>query len=136
MDFIEVAKRILEENMALKEGETFLVIYDETTLQIGESLFEAGALLGAKSVAMRIKKMAKSGMEPFPIVAEAMADADVVVAATAASLTHTKAKKDACSKGARIATMPGITEDMFFHGPITADYKIVRELTERVSGLL
>jgi leucyl aminopeptidase (aminopeptidase T) len=134
--FIGVAKRLLKDNMALREGEALLIIYDETTLRIGESLFEAGAELGARTVALRVRKLAKSGEEPFPVVAQAMAGSDVVIAATAASLTHTQAKKNACKAGARIATMPGITEDMFFKGPINADYTEVAELTGRVSAVL
>jgi leucyl aminopeptidase (aminopeptidase T) len=135
-DFIGAAKRLLQDNMGLREGESLLVIYDETTLRIGESLFEAGAELGARALALRIRRMAKSGEEPFPVVAQAMAGSDVVIAATAASLTHTQAKKNACKAGARIATMPGITEDMFFKGPITADYNEVEALTKRVTAIL
>jgi leucyl aminopeptidase (aminopeptidase T) len=65
-----------------------------------------------------------------------MAESDVVVAPTGASLTHTQAKKNACKAGARVATMPKITEDMFFNGPITADYNKVAELTKRVNVFL
>jgi leucyl aminopeptidase (aminopeptidase T) len=32
--------------------------------------------------------------------------------------------------------MPGITEDMFFHGPITADYNQVEALTKKVTAIL
>ncbi|MDR1058567.1 MAG: aminopeptidase [Treponema sp.] len=134
--FIEAAKGLLQNNMGLQKGESLLVIYDETTLRIGESIFEAGAELGARTVALRIQRMAKSGEEPFPVVTQAMAGSDVVIAATAASLTHTQAKKNACKAGARIATMPGITEDMFFKGPITADYHEVEALTKRVTVVL
>jgi len=133
---IGVAKRILTDNMGLTPGEALLVVYDESTLKIGEGFFEAGSLLGARTVALRIKRMEKGGMEPFPVVAAAMAGSDVVIAATGASLTHTQARKAACAAGARIATMPGITEEMFFQGPITADYGEVKKLTERVSARL
>jgi leucyl aminopeptidase (aminopeptidase T) len=136
MDFIGVAKRLLLENMGLKAGESLLVIYDETTLRIGESLFAAGLELDARALALRMRKMAKSGMEPFPATAAAMLASDVVVAATGASLTHTQAKKNACAAGARIATMPGITEDMFFNGPIIADYAKVENLSRAVSACL
>jgi leucyl aminopeptidase (aminopeptidase T) len=135
-DFISVAKRILQDNMGLKEGESLLVVYDETTLQIGESLFEAGVELGAKSLALRMQRLAKSGMEPFPTAAQAMASSDVVIAATGASLTHTQAKKNACQQGARIATMPGITADMFLNGPITADYNQIKRITEGITPAL
>ena len=42
MELTEVSRRLLSENMGLNPGETLLVLYDETTLRIGESLFEAG----------------------------------------------------------------------------------------------
>ncbi|MDR1979578.1 MAG: aminopeptidase [Synergistaceae bacterium] len=136
MDIIEVAKRLLTDNMGLKTGETLLVVYDETTLRIGETLFEAGVQLGAKAIALRTPLLSKNGEEPFPVAARAMAESDVVVAATGTSLTHTQAKKNACKAGARVATMPRITEDMFFNGPITADYGKVEALTKRVNVFL
>ncbi|WP_367339144.1 aminopeptidase [Aminivibrio sp.] len=136
MDFAGVARRILEENMGLKSSETFLVLYDQTTLRIGESLFEAAGMIGAKALAMRMPLLSKNGEEPIAPAAAAMAHSDVVIAATGTSLTHTQAKKKACAAGARIATMPKITEDMFFNGPITADYAKVADLTRRVTALV
>ena len=53
MELTEVSRQLLRENMGLKPGETLLVLYDETTLRIGESLFEAGVALGAQAVALR-----------------------------------------------------------------------------------
>lgn len=136
MDFIGVAKRLLSDNMGLNPDETLLILYDETTLRIGESLFTAGGLLKAKVMALRMPPLSQNGEEPFAPAASAMAAADVVIAATATSLTHTQARKKATMTGARIATMPGITEDMFFNGPITADYGKVAALTERVTEVL
>ena len=136
MHSLEVAKRLLANNMGLQSGESLLVIYDETTLSIGESLFQAGVELGAQAIAMRVPQLSKNGEEPFPVVAEAMASSDIIVVPTATSLTHTQARKNACKAGARVATMPRITEDMFFNGPITADYNKVAALTLRVNELL
>ena len=52
------------------------------------------------------------------------------------SITHTRAKIEAAEAGARIATMPGITEEMFAMGAMTADYSRVMALTEQVTDLL
>ena len=41
-----------------------------------------------------------------------MAAADVVLAPTVQSLSHTAARKAASEAGARIATLPGVTEEM------------------------
>ncbi len=136
VDFIDVSRRLLKDNMGLRSGERLIVIYDETTLRIGESLFLAGCDLGAKAAAIRIPVLARNGMEPDDIVAAAMKAADVVAAPTGASLTHTQARKNACAAGARVATMPRITEDMYFNGPITADYAVVEAVTKRYTKML
>ena len=133
---VEIAEHLLRQNLALKDGEQLLIIVDETTLSIGEALFEAGRNLGAKVVEMQIQPLGKSGAEPIPIVSQSMLSADVVVAATAHSLTHTQARKRACAAGARIATMPGITVEMFAGGALAADYEQIAARTHKLADLL
>lgn len=118
MDFLAAAKNLLDVNMGLKSGERLLVLYDETTLKIGESLFAAGTQLGANALAIRMPVLPRNGMEPDPAVVGAMEQADVVVAPLGASITHTQARKKAAAAGARVATMPRIT------GVILEDEKI------------
>jgi leucyl aminopeptidase (aminopeptidase T) len=122
--------------MDLKAGESFLVVADDVKRELGEALWEAGRQLGAESVYLVMQEREKSGQEPPAFVAEAMKHADVVVCVTEHSLTHTKARKEAAANGTRLATMPGITEDMFLEGAIAADYSQVKILTEKVTDLL
>ena len=67
-----------------------------------------------------MKEREVSGQEPPKAVAEAMKAADVVIAPTAKSLTHTSARIEAAAAGTRVATMPGITKEMFGKGAMTA----------------
>ncbi len=136
MSMIGIGQHLLQQNMALKKGEQLLIIVDETTLSIGRALFAAGSKLGAQAVVMQMPLLGKSGREPLPIVSQAMPVADVVVAATAHSLTHTQARKRACAAGARVATMPGITEEMFAGGALAADYEKIAARTHILSDLL
>ncbi|MED4780176.1 aminopeptidase [Brevibacillus choshinensis] len=136
MKLIEISKGILTNCMALKAGESFLVVADDVKRELGEALWEAGRQLGAESVYLVMQEREKSGQEPPAFVAEAMKHADVVVCVTEHSLTHTKARKEAAANGTRLATMPGITEDMFLEGAIAADYSQVKILTEKVTDLL
>lgn len=130
------ARHLLTQNLGLKAGEQLLIIIDDSTLRIGAALFQAGKDLGAQVMELRMLPLGKSGVEPPEAVAGAMEAADVVVAATAHSLTHTQARKRACGAGARVATMPGITEEMFCGGAITADYDQVAARTVRLAELL
>jgi leucyl aminopeptidase (aminopeptidase T) len=53
-----------------------------------------------------------------------MREADVFLAPTTKSLSHTRARGAACDAGARGATLPGITEDVFTTG-LDADYAAI-----------
>ncbi|MBP1964340.1 aminopeptidase [Paenibacillus aceris] len=132
----EISKNVLQNCLGLRENETFLVVSDDVKKELAESLYEAGKSLGAEAVLMVMKERSKSGEEPPAAVATAMASSQVVVCITQHSLTHTQARKQAVASGARLATMPGITEDMFLEGAIAADYTKVKALTEKVTGLL
>ncbi|MEJ8544300.1 aminopeptidase [Brevibacillus borstelensis] len=136
MKLIEISKGILTNCMALKAGESFLVVADDAKRELGEALWEAGRQLGAEAMFVVMNQREKSGQEPPAAISEAMKRSDVVVCVTRHSLTHTKARKEAAANGTRLATMPAITEDMFLEGAITADYSQVKALTEKVTDLL
>jgi leucyl aminopeptidase (aminopeptidase T) len=59
-----------------------------------------------------LAERASHAAEPPESVAAAMKAADVVLAPTVQSLSHTAARKAASEAGARIATLPGVTEEM------------------------
>lgn len=131
-----IARQVIQQCLAPKEGEVFLVVTDPPTWKIGETLYRAAVSLGLKAHLLVMPETEKSGAEPTALVAEAMKASHIVVCPTKHSLTHTLARKEACSRGARIATMPGITEDMFLEGAITADYRKLAELTDRITEIL
>lgn len=136
MSLKDNAKNILTSCMAVKAGEELLVVTDDSRTDIGQAIYEAAKELGCEAVLLTMEEREVSGQEPPRIVAEAMKSADVVICPTAQSLTHTNAKIEAVKAGARIATMPGITPEMFSKGAITADYGRVEKLTEKMTALL
>ncbi len=130
------AKTILEQCLAVKHDENIVIITDDKKYNIGKSLYKQAKQISDRVVLMIIKPREISGTEPPKPVAAAMKEADVVLCPTTASLTHTQARLEAVEQGARVATMPGITEEMFSKGPIRADYNQVARLTGRVTNLL
>ena len=133
---IEISQNVLTKCLGLKKNETFLVVTDDVKKDLAEYLYEAGRLLGAESMLMVMKERKKSGEEPPAAVATAMKQSNVVLCITEHSLTHTEARKKAAASGTRLATMPGITEDMFLEGAISADYSEVKIITDRVTDIL
>jgi|SRR5659263_80675 len=113
----------------VKSGEQVLIVADTLTPpSISKSLFEAAKNLGCEVILLTMLPRTRHGEEiPLP-VAEAMKNSDVVIAPTTFSLTHTQARINACKAGARVASMPGITEKMMAQGGMTADYNKINEL--------
>lgn len=133
---VEISRNLIETCLGIKEKEEVVIVTDEEKRPLAEALYQAAQKLGAETVLMQMKEREKSGQEPPFAIAEAMKQADVAICITKHSLTHTKARKVAAAHGTRVATMPGITEDMFTDGAIAADYTEVKKLTETVTEIL
>lgn len=136
MNLVDTAKAILNSCMAVQAGESVLAVTDDAAYEIGQGFYEAAKALGCEAMLMVMEERAVSGAEPPAAIAAAMSAADVVICPTAKSLTHTNARIQAAQKGARIATMPGISLEMLHTGAMTADYARVEALTLQVSALL
>lgn len=127
----QAARTALTQCLGLREKESLLVVTNPEMSRIGKALYQEGVKLGAQAAIMVYPKGRIDGEEPSALVAHAMAKAEVIVAPTVASLTHTRARRKACQNGARVATMPGITEEIFVRG-LSADYAEISKLTNRV----
>ncbi len=122
------ANKVME-CFGVKPGENVLIVVDTSTPQaIGKSLFEAAKDISCEVMIVAMLPRSRHGEEPPRVVSDAMMNADVVIAPTTFSLTHTQARINACKAGARIASMPGITEKMMSSGGITADCCMLNEI--------
>ena len=135
-DLVKIAENVLVSCLGVKAGEEVLVVTDDSRLDIGKALYTAAGNLGCEGTLLVMKERELSGEEPPRVVAEAMKAADVAIVPTAKSLTHTNARIEAAKNGTRVATMPGITEEMFGKGAMTADYAEVEKLTAQITEML
>ncbi|MFC4541109.1 aminopeptidase [Halosolutus amylolyticus] len=118
------AETALGQCLNLESGESCAIVTDDEREPIGEALYEVAAEITDDAVVVRYPPGETHGAEPPAPVAAAMADADVVLAPTTKSLSHTRARTEANEAGARVATLPGITEDVFTTG-LEADYESI-----------
>lgn len=144
-------------NMGVKPGEKILVVTDFPTAEewrtkLSEKLIDAlRRSILAKIVSEVAAKnfpqcaveffaypsIGKHGTYPGREVEEKMKAADVVVAITTYSLTHTDARVNACKAGVRVASMPMFLPEMFYPGgPMAADYLKIAEETRKIAQLL
>lgn len=128
-DMIKKGANKVMECLGVKRGEKVLIIVDTITpLSIGNGLFEAARNIGCEVMLMTMLPRTRHGEEIPEPVAQAMKFSDVVIAPTTFSLTHTQARINACKAGARVASMPGITENMMVSGGMTADYENINNI--------
>jgi len=134
-DLISSAKIALKDCMNVKNSETFLVVTDDNTISIGKALFEVGKDLAKESTMVVMQERKVNGEEPPSQIAELMGKFDAVICPTRKSLTHTDARRKACENGTRVATMPGITEEVMIR-TMGADYIKIAERTYKLTELL
>lgn len=121
--------------MGVKPGEHVLVITDEPLRTIGYALWKAAKDFGNETILVEILPRKTNGEEPPKEIAELMKMMDVVLCPTSKSLTHTDSRRAATDKGVRIATLPGVTEEIMIRC-MNADYNKIAERTFRLCGLL
>jgi leucyl aminopeptidase (aminopeptidase T) len=132
---LTTAARAAVDCLGVGSTDSVLVVYNDEQRAIAGAL-AAAAKPRARSVAvLEFASLSRHGEEPPTEVAEAMARADVVFAPTSRSLSQTQARIEATRRGARIATLPTITEEIFIRA-IPVDYSELKRKGEWLAARL
>ncbi|EMA67209.1 aminopeptidase [Halorubrum distributum] len=123
-DLSDAAATAVEQCLNVAPDESVVVVTDDEREPIGEALYAAASAVTDDATVLRYPPAEQHGTEPPAPVAAAMREADVFLAPTTKSLSHTRARGAACDAGARGATLPGITESVFTTG-LDADYAAI-----------
>jgi leucyl aminopeptidase (aminopeptidase T) len=134
-DLQRAVEAVVGECLAIAGGEQVLVVADGGTRPLGEALRDTAARRGAEAVLAVMDPRVVDGEEPPPAIAAALKAADVFIAPTSRSLSHTRARKGATDAGARGATLPGVTEDMLAR-LMSADFDTLKPRSRRLADLL
>lgn len=129
------ARIALETCMAVKPRETVLIVTDAPERKIAMALFEVARKMGNETILTEIIPRQSNGEEPPLSVAKLMGECQVVICVTSKSLTHTAARREACARGARVGTMPGITEDMMLRC-MNANYQSIADRSKKLVEIL
>src|SRR3954462_7329470 len=106
-DLDRAGAAVVRDCLAVKEGEEVLVVCNPATQHVGERLREEAADAGGAAVLRVISERPSPAAEPPATVGEAMAAADVVLAPTVQSLSHTAARKRAVRTAPAARPCPG-----------------------------
>jgi leucyl aminopeptidase (aminopeptidase T) len=126
---------VLKKCMQIKKREKVLIITDTKQRNIADIFFKAAAKLKIRTALIEIQIGKIHGEEPPKWAAEEMPKYDIILLITTKSLSHTKARKNACKKGARIASMPTITKDVIKRA-INIDYKKLKQKNKKLMNIL
>lgn len=126
------ARTVIKTCMDVRRGENVLIVCDPTTGDIGQALHEAANERSDNVLLIVMPKARHHGEEPPSPVAHLMRQQQVVIAPTRYSLTHTRAIRQSLREGSRVATMPGMTNEMFSRGGMSADFSLIKQ---RISDL-
>ncbi|MGE5577163.1 MAG: aminopeptidase [Syntrophothermus sp.] len=131
-DLSKAADIVLNKCMRAKKDEEVLIVTDEPCKSVGLALWDRARELGCDVVLAEIRPRQTNGQEPPASVARAMLGAKVCLLATSKSLSHTRARKEATAAGIRIASLPGITEEIMGRA-LMADYEQIAGFTRKVA---
>lgn len=132
MDRLEApARTAIAQCLAVQRDEAVVIVTDDERLEIAEALYRAAAEHTDDTTIVRYRPGDEHGEEPPDPVAGAMHRADVFLGPTSKSISHTDARREACANGARGATLPAITEEVFIQG-LDADYTGIAAECERI----
>ncbi len=134
-DLERAVSAVVNDCLGVREGEQVLVICNPATLGLGERLRGEAGRAGADAVLALMAERDSHAAEPPATVAAAMRAADVVLAPTVQSLSHTASRKAASEAGARIATLPGVTEEMLAR-VMSADMEELRRRGHMIAEIL
>jgi leucyl aminopeptidase (aminopeptidase T) len=128
-------RTVVRECMSVSPGEEVLVICNPVTEEIGALMRIEAQGDGASATLAVMSERESHAAEPPDVVAAAMAEADVVLAPTIQSISHTAARRRASEEGVRIGSLPGVTEDMLTR-LMGSDLSEVRRRGWALSGIL
>jgi len=138
MGLEEGSRQVLRSCLNLQENEKVLILADTTRDAVGVALFEAASEMGADPVLAMITPRPRPHADPPWHLGRVMEDCDVIILATSLSMTHSRARRAASRAGARVVSLPAVTEDMLSEGALTADHleiqQVMHKLGRRVRG--
>lgn len=137
MDRVDLASAAAKtiECLGLRRGERLGVPCNPSTRAIADAIAGAARSAGAEADVLEFPEATRHGEEPPDFVAQSLLAVDAVVAPTVWSISHTQARIGATERGVRVASMPGITDDIFTRA-VVVDFDDLKTRGDRLAALL
>jgi len=135
--FETAVQSICAENLGMGPEETLLVVADPPCYQLAGRIAETAQRLGFACELLPLGPVKKAGAAPEEFTPETLARYPAALLVTSRSLSHTETRRRAChSDGVRMASMPGVTEDMLLRLFTPGAAEQINRSTRRLAGRL
>lgn len=128
-------ENVMRSCFEIKPNERAVIITDSGKLEEATVFFESAKKFTQNVKLVEMAPRSEHGQEPPEEIAKKMAQADALFLVTTKSLSHTKARREACAAGARCASMPGITLEMITR-TLVLNYTEIAALSKDVAAVL
>jgi leucyl aminopeptidase (aminopeptidase T) len=134
----KTASTIAKYAIAVAPGDEVLIVTDrEISPLVYHSIAGAVSAEGGIPTITLMEPLTVPGSEPPDAVAQAMLAADKVVNLCSRSISHSKAAHEVwLHRKDPFVIMPNLTEDRLINGAATADYQIVKDITNKLADEL
>jgi leucyl aminopeptidase (aminopeptidase T) len=132
---LALAADVALDRLGISDGDKFLVVSNP---ELGQIAAELAGAARARTESVRIEEFpptSRDGEEPPKAVATAMCQASAIAIVSRFSLSHTQARMAATQAGARIASMPNVTVDVFAR-TLRVDYTHLEQVGRVLTSML
>jgi leucyl aminopeptidase (aminopeptidase T) len=126
---------IIKKNLAVRHDEKLLIVYDSKKSELAKKFRKVASELVDNVELLKIPESKVNGEEPPAEAARKFLGYDAIIFLTSKSLSHTKARRNASAKGARIASMPNVTRQILRRS-IDIDYGELKKNAKKVGSAL
>jgi leucyl aminopeptidase (aminopeptidase T) len=131
----KAAQSVIVRALDLRKDEAILILADEPYLDLAHLLFVTAE---KKSRHVHLLQLAQSILSQNALsapVERLMQEMNAIVALTSASISHTRSRREACRLGARVITMPAITNETFAR-IADMDFVKIGRLSRKIADIL
>ncbi len=125
---------ICRDHMALQPKENLLIVSDSPLAELGAAMAGGAEAAGFNCSLVVLEEVVRAGQAPPQFNEELLSVVPAALLVTGRSLSHTEARRRACyDHGTRIASLPGLTEEMLARLFIPGSAHTVAARTEELA---
>lgn len=121
--------------LKLKQHERFLIFADQPQKNLASEFLTEACAFNKSPYLMIGPTISRANTELSMEISKLFEKQDCIILLTSLSISHTKTRRNASRKGARIVSMPGIHADSLIR-TMTADYKPMIHRSQKLADIL